>query len=185
MNSPAKQPASSERHADTPGGSVTPLPYTDTKPVGAAGFYTAINATFRFVESRYGRDGLIEYWRQMGGSYHQPVSQRWKAGGLGAVAAHWRAFFAAEPGANVEVDELKDEVRVRVITCPLIRHLREEKRAIVPCLCQHCYFVSEAIAAPAGMTARVSGGNGSCVQRFLSRAGHEPEQRLEDIKEAS
>ena len=46
-------------------------------------------------------------------------------------------------------------------------------------------LVSEAIAAPAGLTVRVQGGNGTCVQRFFKRgAGVEP-QRLEDIAEAS
>ena len=34
--------------------SANPLPYTDTKPVGAADFYFAINATFRFVLNKLG-----------------------------------------------------------------------------------------------------------------------------------
>jgi len=34
-----------------------PLPYTDTKPVGAADSYFAINATFRFVLNKFGIEG--------------------------------------------------------------------------------------------------------------------------------
>jgi hypothetical protein len=40
------------------------------------------------------------------------------------------------------------------------------------------------MAAPAGYTVRITGGNGSCTQRFQKReAGAEP-QKLEDILEA-
>lgn len=162
-----------------------PLPYTDTKPVGAADFYTAINATFRFIFKRCGRDGLLRYWHELGTKYYAPVSQQWRAGGLQSVAEYWRAFFAAEPGAEVEVQQLEDEVCVTVKTCPAIQHLRAQGREIVPFFCQQCHFVSEAIAEPAGFTVRVQGGNGSCVQHFVKRGCGMKPQRLEDIATAS
>lgn len=161
------------------------LPYTDTKPVGHADFYFAINATFRFILDRCGMEGLRRYWQEMGAQYAAPVSERWRNGGLSEVAEYWRAFFAAEPGANVEVSEHDDEVRLDVQVCPAIKHLRDNGREIVPCFCQHCHFVSEAIANPAGLTVRVSGGNGSCVQRFRHLVMTPEPQRLEDIATAS
>ena len=163
----------------------TPLPYMDTKPHGHADFYFAINATFRFILGRFGMDTLRRYWRDMGAGYHKPVSERWLQEGLPAVAAHWRAFFEAEPGAEVKVIDAADEVRLEVRRCPMIKHLREHQREIVPCLCQHCYYVSEAMAAPAGLTVRISGGNGAYTQRFLRQTVHEPGQKLDDIKEAA
>lgn len=169
---------------DTMTNSAAPLPYTDTKPQGHADFYFAINATFRFILTRFGLDTLRRYWQDMGASYHKPVSERWLQGGLPAVAAHWRAFFDAEPGAEVEVIDAPDEVRLEVRTCPMIKHLREHQREIVPCLCQHCYYVSEAMAAPAGLTVRISGGNGACTQRFIRQSQNEPGQQLDQIKEA-
>ena len=162
-----------------------PLPYRDTKPVGAAGFYLAINATFRFILQRMGMDGLRRYWHDLGTRYYAPVSERWRTGGLPAVADYWSAFFAAEPGADVAVEQLASEVVLRVKTCPAIRHLRSQGREIVPCFCQHCHFVSEAMAVPAGLTVRVTGGNGACVQRFVKRAACPEPQRLEDITEAT
>jgi hypothetical protein len=161
------------------------LPYQDTKPVGAADFYLAINATFRFILGRLGIDGLRRYWQDLGARYYAPVSSRWKADGLPAVAEYWRAFFDAEPGADVEVEQLPDEVRLHVKTCPAIKHLRAQGREIVSCFCQHCHFVSESIAAPAGLTVRVKGGNGSCEQRFVRRENCPDPQRIEDIVEAS
>jgi hypothetical protein len=162
-----------------------PLPYTDTKPVGAADFYFAINATFRFVLDKFGIEGLRRYWTGLGARYFAPVSARWSAGGLPAVADYWRGFFAAEPGSDVEVSSDDASVTVNVRVCPAIAHLRKGGREIVPCFCQHCYFIGEAMAAPAGMTVRIEGGNGSCQQTYLSRKAMPALQDMARIKEAT
>ncbi|MEZ5385977.1 MAG: hypothetical protein R3F13_10730 [Prosthecobacter sp.] len=160
------------------------LPFTDTKPVGHADFYFAVNATFRFILNRFGIEKLKDYWRDIGANYYRPVTKQWMSGGLPAVADYWRTFFKAEPGAEVDVQEMTNEVRVEVKVCPLIQHLRKHGREVVPCFCQHCYFVSETIAAPAGLTVRVDGGNGRCVQRFVKVDAGVPAQNLEDIATA-
>jgi hypothetical protein len=172
MNTPAPKPSPSV------------LPYTDTKPVGAADFYFAINATFRFILQKLGVEGLRRYWTELGTRYFAPVSEGWRRRGLAGVAAYWRAFFAAEPGAEVTVTETGEAVILDVKTCPAIRHLRANSREIVPCFCQHCYFLGEAMAIPAGLTARVEGGNGSCRQTFARRESNPPPQDLANIKEA-
>ncbi|MDD2709448.1 MAG: hypothetical protein PHV34_15790 [Verrucomicrobiae bacterium] len=161
------------------------LPYHDTKPVGAADFYFAINATFRFILKRFGKQGLRQYWRDLGSQYFAPVSVIWKTRGLPGVAAYWNAFFAAEPGAAAKVALRRDSVVVEVKTCPAIRHLRKHRRKIVPCFCQQCFFVNEAIAAPAGLTVRVQGGNGRCRQTFLPRNPAIPNQKISAIREAA
>jgi hypothetical protein len=145
---------------------MSPLPYTDIKPVGAADFYLAINATFRFIPNKLGPDGLRQYWTDLGTRYFAPVTARWKEGGLTAVAEYWRAFFAAEPGAEVEVIQSPNEVTLAVKVCPAIKHLRAHGREIVPCFCEHCHVIGNAMAAPAGLMVRIEGGNGSCRQRF-------------------
>ncbi len=164
---------------------MSPLPYTDTKPVGAADFYAAVNATFRFIERKFGIEGLRRYWTEMGSRYYAPVTERWRAGGLAAVAEHWRAFFAAEPGAVVEIRREESEVVVEVRTCPVITYLRGHGREIVPHFCQHCHFVSAAMGSGAGIEVRVCGGNGTCTQRFAKAGFFPEEQRLEDIATAS
>jgi hypothetical protein len=161
------------------------LPYSDTKPVGHADFYLAVNATFRFILTRFGPEKLRDYWRELGATYYRPVSDRWKSHGMAGVAEYWRAFFRAEPGAEVEVTTAGEEVRLEVRRCPVIHHLREQGREIVPCFCQHCYFVSEAIAQPAGWTVRVEGGAGSCVQRFAPSVAGLPPQDLAAIATVS
>jgi hypothetical protein len=75
------------------------------------------------------------------------------------------------------------KVVIDVRDCPAIRHLRQHGRAIVPCFCQHCYYVSEAIAAPAGYAVRIEGGNGSCRQVFRSHTADVPPQQPALIKE--
>src|SRR6218665_3902189 len=164
--------------------SLSELPYTDVKPVGAADFYTAINATFRFIERKLGAEGLQRYWQDLGRQYYAPVTQHWQAGGLSAVASYWRAFFAAEPHAVVEVTGSAEEVVLQVQTCPAIHALREHQREIVPSFCQHCYHVSSAKGEPAGIEMRLEGGNGSCVQHFAKRGHFTAEQDLAAIKTA-
>ena len=162
----------------------SPLPYTDSKPVGAADFYFATNATFRFILKRFGTEGLHKYWTDLGSLYFAPVSARWKAGGMTAVADHWRAFFKAEPGAEAEVTATEQAVTVEVKVCPALKHLRT-RGDILPCFCQHCYFINEAIARAAGFTARVEGGNGTCRQSFHRSDAPVSAQDMTQIKEVT
>ena len=55
---------------------ISPLPYTDTKPVGAADFYSAFNAPFTSSNARLGKQGLRRYWRDLGARYHTPFTAR-------------------------------------------------------------------------------------------------------------
>src|SRR5688500_10871442 len=99
------------------------LPYVDDKPVGAADFYFAINATFRFILKQFGMDGLKKYWSDLATSYFAPVTHAWKIHGLKGVAAYEEAFFRAESGSQVEVVSEADRVTVHVKVCPAISHL--------------------------------------------------------------
>jgi hypothetical protein len=163
----------------------SPLPYQDTKPVGAPDFYFAINATFRFILNTLGLDGLKRYWTDLGSNYFAPVTARWQQEGLKGVASYWRGFFDAEPAAEVNIVSSENAITLDVRTCPAILHLRTHGRAIVPCFCQHCYYISEAMAAPAGLTVRIEGGNGSCRQIFAPVETKLPPQDLTKIKEAT
>ena len=158
------------------------LPYQDTKPQGAADFYFAHNATFRFIHTRLGREGWINYLRAMALEYFAPVNAMWQAGGLPTVAGYWRAFFAAEPGAVVEVRETDDSVTIDVKQCPAIAHLRKHARDIVPYFCQHCYFLNDARAATAGLCMRLEGGDGQCRHTYTRTA---PPQDLSAIREVA
>ena len=160
------------------------LPYTDTKPQGSPDFYYAVNATFRFLLQRVGAGGWQRYLAEMGRGYFAPVNRQWSEGGLGAVARYWRAFFAAEPGAVVDVVEAADRVELHVRECPAIKHLRAGGREIVREYCQHCYYLGSARAGAAGLTMRLSGGNGSCCHTFARPGAGLPPQDMQQIKEA-
>lgn len=160
------------------------LPYVDTKPQGSADFYYATNATFRFLIKRLGREGWVRYLQELGRGYYSPVNDRWRQGGLATVARYWREFFAAEPGAKVEVRELPDRVEVCVRECPAIKHLRAGGREIVPEFCQHCYHLGQARAEAAGLTMRLQGGNGTCRHTYATLAAGLPPQDPGQIAEA-
>lgn len=159
-----------------------PLPYTDTKPQGAADFYFAINATFRFLYERLGRKAWIAYLEHLARGYFRPVNQAWQRGDLPSVASYWKAFFDAEPGGDVKVRASPDEVVIEVRECPAIAHLRRSGRAIVPYYCEHCAILGAARAAEAGFSMNLFGGNGSC-RHVYRRAGELPPQNPADIKE--
>jgi len=161
-----------------------PLPYTDTKPQGSPDFYFGINATFRFMIARLGREGWVRYLGELGRGYFEPVNRQWREGGLGAVARYWKAFFAAEPGSVVDVVEHPDRVEVQVQVCPAIKHLREGGREIVGSFCQHCFYLGSARAEAAGLTMRLKGGNGSCHHTFARAEAGLPPQDLQEIEEA-
>jgi hypothetical protein len=158
------------------------LPYRDTKPQGAADFYFAIVATFRFVIAKRGHDGWVRYLREMGQQYFAPVNQMWAKDGLDAVEGYWKEFFAAEPGASVEVERDNDSVTIHVHTCPMIAQLRNSDRAPLACLCQHCFYLNDARAADAGLAMRLEGGNGSCRHSYRKREDVQP-QEMDAIKE--
>jgi hypothetical protein len=155
--------------------STRPLPYTDSKPLGAADFYYAINATFTHIRSRYGLAGLQDYWRGLGRDYQRPVWERWRAGGLPAVAEYWSAFFAHEPGGSVDVHADAEAVRLDVRECPAISHLRQGERDILDTFCHHCAVMGDAAAEQAGLAIRIAGGNGRCVQICTVREGTPPQ----------
>jgi len=166
-------------------GKVGGLPYQDTKPYGAADFYFAINATFRFLIQRLGHEGWRRYLDEMAANYYRPVWTRWKQGGISAVASYLRDFFAAEPGAETTVQAIGDSVVLDVHVCPAIKHLREHGREIVPEFCQHCYFQGEGMASRAGMAMRLEGGAGSCRQTFYADPVGVPEQDMAKIRRVS
>ena len=139
--------------------------------MSAGDFYFAINATFRYIDSTFGRDALVAYWTAMAREYHADVSERFRAGGLEEVGRYWAEYFAGEPGGDVGVSLTERGVELEVRDCPAIRWLKDAGREIVPCYCEHCRYVSTAVAENAGMVFTLEGGGGACLQVFGQRGG--------------
>jgi hypothetical protein len=139
--------------------------------MSAGDFYFAINATFRFVHDTYGKDALIDYWTSMAHEYHAGVAARFRRGGLQEVRRYWADYFAAEPGGEVQVSLTEAGVEIDVRDCPAIKWLQEGSREIVPYYCEHCDYVSTAIAGQAGIRFALMGGGGTCHQVFSLRGG--------------
>ncbi len=137
--------------------------------MSAPDFYFAANAIFRHLHDRHGKDALVEYWRSLAVEYYRGRVEAWKAGGLEAVAADWRAYFAEEPSAEVDVILGENDVELIVRVCPAIRHLQTHGRAVVPYFCEHCDHTCGAMAAQAHMDFQRSGGMGTCRQRFVRK----------------
>tara|TARA_R100000027_G_scaffold66167_3_gene61634 strand:- start:642 stop:1169 length:528 start_codon:yes stop_codon:yes gene_type:complete len=161
------------------------LPYTDSKPQGAADFYFAINATFRFLLDSQPGGAWEDYLEQLGREYFAPVNSAWKEEGLPMVAEYWRAFFGAEPGSEVVVEEGEGRVEIDVKVCPAIRHFRTQGRCPVSRYCEHCEILGQARARAAGMGMSLVGGNGSCRHTYFEDPDEAPARVPGSICEAT
>jgi hypothetical protein len=137
--------------------------------MSAPDFYFAIQAIFRHLHDCQGKEVLIDYWRALAREYYADRTASWKAGGLPAVAADWRSYFDAEPGADVQVTADDREVVLAINVCPAIKHLRAHHRDIVPYFCEHCDHICGMMAEAADLEFRRDGGMGACCQRFIRR----------------
>jgi hypothetical protein len=138
-------------------------------------FYFAINATFYHFTENWGEQALIDYWRAMGSQYLKPLAERWQAEGPASIARYWSEYFAGEPGAQVTVSQPDaGSVLIDVSTCPAIRWLKESKDAathppVHPLFCQHCLHINQSMIESFGYTFELSGGGGSCQQRYIRK----------------
>jgi hypothetical protein len=139
--------------------------------MSAGDFYFAINATFRFIHDTYGKDALVDYWTSMAREYHADTAEGFRNGGLQEVRRYWADYFAHEPGGDVGVSLTERGVELAVRDCPAIRWLKDGGREIVPYYCEHCHYISTAIAAQAGMSFTLVGGGGACHQLFSPNGG--------------
>jgi hypothetical protein len=144
--------------------------------MSAPDFFFAVNAMFRHVHDRHGKDALVDYWRGMAREYYRPRCERWRQGGLSAIAADWQTYFEQEPQADVAVTETTTYVELNIRVCPAIKHLRDRGRDIVPYYCEHCDHTCGEMAGQSGFTFEREGGMGSCRQRF-ARGGAAEEAR--------
>jgi hypothetical protein len=139
--------------------------------MSAGDFYYAINATFRFIHDTYGKEALVDYWTSMAHEYHADVAARFRVSGLEEVRSYWAGYFGQEPGGDVHISLKGVGLEIDVRDCPAIRWLREGGRAIVPYYCEHCNYISTAIAEQAGMRFALTGGGGTCNQVFSLAGG--------------
>ena len=133
--------------------------------MGAPDFFFAVNATFRHLHDRFGKDALVNYWRRLGREHYRQRWEKWTT--LEEIESDWRSYFAQEPGADVSVAVTDHAVELDIRVCPAIKHLRDSGREIVPYFCEHCDHVCGAMAEAAGYAFQREGGMGSCCQRFV------------------
>ncbi len=131
------------------------------------GFYPAILATFRHIESNYGYDTLERYWREMAEEYYAPVIEKFKTGGLGAIARHWREYFDKEPKAQVDVIREQNRVIIDVKQCPAIYWLRHFKCDIPDWYYNHIPVMGTVLAERSGHKFEFESGDGKYKMIFI------------------
>jgi hypothetical protein len=133
--------------------------------MAAPDFYFAVNAIFRHLHDRFGKEALVRYWRELGRDHYRARWMKWSD--AKSIADDWLNYFNNEPGAVVEVSHDADKVELNVLVCPAIKHLLDSNREIVPYFCEHCDHICASMAQNAGYNFTRTGGMGSCHQTFL------------------
>ena len=139
--------------------------------MAAPDFYFGINVTFRHIHQRFGQEALYTYWRTLAREYFADLIERFTQGGLEDVEQYWREFFAAEPGADFSVNRQGSEVVIDVRQCPAIKHLKTNKREIMPLYCRHCDVINKELAQGSHLHFHMTGGDGTCRQVFSKKEG--------------
>ncbi len=114
------------------------------------GFYPAILATFKHIESNYGYDTLERYWRELAEEYYAPVIEKFKKGGLDAIAQHWQEYFAKEPKAIFSIEKEQSRVIVDVKQCPAMYWLEHFKCDIPDWYYNHIKIIAGTLAEKSG-----------------------------------
>lgn len=136
--------------------------------MSAPDFYFAINAMFKHLHDRFGKNTLVDYWQKLGSEYYAQRWQVWKEGGLETIASDWRSYFDKEPGSEVAITTHDDRVTLDIHTCPAIAHLRKNDHQIPEYFCEHCDVINGAMAKHSGHRFERTGGMGSCQQQFVT-----------------
>lgn len=134
--------------------------------MAAPDFYFAVNATLRWLQTRFGEEALTRYWQALAQDYYAPVARQYREGGLAAVEQHLQETLAVEPGAVVYFEREGAQLTVTVEHCPAIGHLRACGREVAPRFCEQCSVLNPLLCRDTGLTYEQQGGDGACRQVF-------------------
>lgn len=136
-------------------------------------FHAALNCAVAYVRERHGPEKLREFLRDFAVEYHAPLREKLKNEGLAALRSHLEKKFAAE-GGKFELSSTDGELRLTVMSCPAILHLRKCGVEISPFFCETTRVTNEAVCEGTVYESELlepDVSNGTCVQIFRKKRG--------------
>ncbi len=133
------------------------------------GFYPAILATFKHIESNYGYDTLERYWRELAEEYYAPVIEKFKTGSIEAIAQHWKEYFSKEPKAEFEILTNDRKVTINITQCPAAYWLKHFKCEIPDWYYNHIAVIGNTLAEKSGHKFEFTPGTDSYTMIFMKK----------------
>lgn len=87
-------------------------------------FHISMNLLMGYISSRYGSEGLDEYLTLFAKSYHAPLNEKIKRGGLAPLAEYIRDIYEKEEW-DVDIKESEGLLEVEQKACPGISRIRK------------------------------------------------------------
>lgn len=130
-------------------------------------FHGGICTGIKYLDEEFGEEATVEYLKQVGRTYFQPLSEQLRSRGLVALEDHWRRIFTAEGGAfSLRYDE--ETLVLEVSECPAVAHLIKINQLHTNRFCESTVVVNETVCQAAGYECSCvyQPGEGKCVQKF-------------------
>ena len=104
-------------------------------------FIVAYNELFKFLEKRYGKEAVIDFWKGISDNFLWNLDNLVRRKGIQGMREYW-THTLTEEGAKYKMEADKDEFTIEMFECPSVGILRRNlhiKR--YPDYCKHCDFL--------------------------------------------
>ena len=137
-------------------------------------FFGVYNSTFRFLEERFGREALEDYWRYIGEDFLAHWIALVREKGTEGMREYWTKSLEDE-GADYDLTASPDEFVITMRRCPAIGWLKEHGADIFDDYCGHCKVLWGHLGELAGFSLEIKSDqeHGTCTLHYRRKI--EPE----------
>jgi hypothetical protein len=134
-------------------------------------FHGALSAGLDYLEEHGGEQAVRDYLRQFARAYYAPLVEAIRRAGLEALEEHFTRIYRIE-GGEIRMHRSGDELRIEVMACPAVKHLREHGYPVARLFHETTRTVNEAICEGTPVAFELLDYDpltGRSVQRFFPR----------------
>lgn len=131
-------------------------------------FHGALSAGIEYLHEKYGEEAVRQYLWQFARTFYAPLIDDLKRRGLAAVEEHFHKVYELE-GGEVRFDRSGDELRIEVVACPAVTHMRKQGYTVARLFRETTETVNRAICYETPFAAELlehDDETGRSIQRF-------------------
>ena len=133
-------------------------------------FHGTANTTFDYIAEHFGVVALKSILRKMGHDVYKSIREKLAKGDASELVEHINWFYTREK-AKYTLSVTDNEVRLEVLECPAIRHIKKLGQPVSPYCCLQTSEVNVGMCEGTPWNCEVQvHGDGHCVQIFRKEA---------------